>query len=1025
MYSCGTSNLARYFSSKSNNSTPIELQCFTKSIIKQICIYQNYTVVLLEDGSVHAFGNEGQYLGNSGQTSKVTSLETFQVVDIAVGGGHFFAIDVSGKVYGWGNNSRGQLGWKESSSFTNPKLVKSIQDHKISMVACGDEHSLFLSFSGSLWSAGKNDYGQLGIGNSASELSNLNLIGSLKGIPFQQVTAGSWHSFAVSLSGTVFGWGRNDHGQLGLGDLTNRTSPTLLKSLRTQDVRYVCAGKYHTAALTANGRVFTFGLNSSGQLGHGQPVDDKPANFVVPQQVFELMGNVVTQITCGSSHTLTFEPTSGQVYGFGNNTFGQLGSPAGKDEFLPKRLDGAWASHGSKSPRKMFIKEVFAGGNESLVLTLPSKNCDADYRNISKTKRLFILTDELMLKLANLAANSKMPVDVKKYLEIVMSSSACLNGSFLEKDHFRTNFLYHGINIMSVRLIFSKLGHFSCPEINNLITQCLQNNLIPSLNDNPPDVEALRIYLFLPECLLFDKSDLYSKITIPFAKKCVSLVSNALKVLNNWYATLEPIYFLRQVEIYLNSVNHLISRQLHYDHESQKYLKTALDFLKNLNYVNSARQRSIIPYQKFYLPAITQLINLEDDYVRWSSQTQQNVTFCSYPFLLNSTAKSSLLQIDATYQMRAAYHQAQDRNIASIFGLGSNFEIPVLELEVRRGELVHDALSKLANVEMTSLKKPFIVNFIGEEGQDAGGVRKEFFMLILREVVDPKYGMFRYFEDSRLIWFADFQLETDLMYFLVGIVCGLAIYNNTIIDLCFPLALYKKLLGEKVYLSDLTELDPTVGRNLQLLLDFNDSEGKIEDVFSLNFTINMDNFGEVRTVELVPNGANIAVTAKNRNEYVQAYLDYIFNKSAQSQFEAFSKGFHKVCGGNILQLFRPVELMEMVVGNQNYNWEEFEKQATYKGEYYRNHPTIVMFWEVFHGLSLEDKKEFLLFLTGCNKVPINGVKIAIQPVKLSQEHLPVAHTCFNLLDLPAYTSKQKLKEKLQQAMLNNQGFHLA
>ena len=1028
MYSCGTSSLAKYFTDKASNTTPIKLQCFEKSKIAQVCVNHKATIVLLEDGSVHSFGEDNQILGHSSQNSKVTSLETIQVVQVTVGDGHFLAVDEAGKVYGWGNNKNSQLGWKESALYANPKLVKSIQSHKISMVACGNEHSLFLGFNGSLWSAGKNDYGQLGIGNnnSFSDSADLSLIGSLQGIPFQQITAGAWHSFAVTVSGTVFGWGRNNHGQLGLGDLADRFSPTLLKSLRTQDVKYVCAGKYHTAALTASGRIFTFGLNSSGQLGHGQPVDDKPANFVSPQQVFELMGSVVTQIACGSSHTLTFEATSGQVYGFGNNTFGQLGPPPGTEEFLPKRLAGPWANHNPRLSRKVFVKEIFAGGNESVVVTLPSKNSSTDFRNSQKAKKLFTLTDELVLKLQKLSADSRMPVDVRKYLEIVMSSPACLNGSFLEKEHFRTNSQYHGINFMSVRLLFSNLGHSSCKEIDALMAHCLQNQLIPSLNDNPPDVEALRVYLFLPECLLFERSEMYSKIAIPFARKCVSLAGNALKVLNIWYSTLEPINFLRQVSIYLNSIKHLLSKQLHFDHESQKYLKSALDFLKNLNLVNSSQQRSVIPYTKFYLPEIAQLINLEDDYVRWCSQNRQNVTFCSYPFLLNSKAKSSLLQIDATWQMRAAYHQAQDRNLASLFGLGNNLiETPVLELEVRREELVHDALTRLASVEMPSLKKPFVVKFSGEEGQDAGGVRKEFFMLILREVVDPKYGMFRYFDDSRLIWFSDYQLETDLMYFLVGIVCGLAIYNNTIIDLCFPLALYKKLLGDKVYLSDLDELDPTVGRNLKLLLEFNESDGKIEDVFCLNFTINMDNFGEVRTIELIPNGSNVSVTEKNRKEYVDAYLDYVFNKSVKDQFEAFSKGFHKVCGGNILQLFRPMELMEMVVGNQNYNWEEFEKQATYKGEYYRNHPTIVLFWEVFHSFSLDEKKEFLLFLTGCNKVPINGVKIVIQPVKLSAEHLPVAHTCFNLLDLPMYNNKRKLKQKLQQAMLNNQGFHLA
>lgn len=1037
MYSCGTSNIAKFFSGETNHKTPTKLNCFYNFNIKKLSISKNVAICLLEDGSIHSFGSNVQVLGHSDRTSKVTSLETILVADVCVGCNHLFAIDDGGKVFGWGQNESGQLGWSEATSYLTPKLVKPILNHKINMVACGAEHSIFLGFNGLVWSAGKNNYGQLGIGSSASESTEIQLLSSLQGIPFQSVASGFWHSFAISVSGTVFGWGRNDCGQLGVGDVVNRVSPTLLKSIRTQYVKYICAGNCHTAILTNEGRIFTCGLNLSGQLGHGAPAknDLQPSNVVVPQQVFELMGNVVTQIACGNLHTLTFVPHTGQIYGFGDNEFGQLGNPEPNklNQFLPIRVSGPWTPAspqpvGTSFSKKFhhsgcFIKEIYAGGNESIIVT-SNDSRSSDFRNISQKKKLFSLNDDLVSKLETLVADSKTPTDLKRYFETIMSSPACLNGSFLEEGHYRTNPTYHGINFMSVRLLFSKLGFLSCKELKALMAYNIQNQLIPNLPDNPPDIEALRIYLFLPECLLFDNGEYYSTIAIPFARKCNGLLGGALKVLNNWYMTLEPMFFLRQVDIYLGAIKHLLSRQLHFDNDSQLYLKSALDFLKNLNSVNSSGQKSLISYQKFYLPDIADLVNLEEDYVRWYSQNRQSVTFCSYPFLLNSNAKSSLLQIDATWQMRAAYSQAQDRNIASIFGLG-NYETPMLNLEVNRQDLVKDTLTALASVDMQSFKKPLVVKFTGEEGQDAGGVRKEFFMLILKEVIDPKYGMFRYFDESRLIWFSDYELETDMMYFLVGIVCGLAIYNNTIIDLCFPLALYKKLLGEKIYLSDLAELNPTVTKNMQHLLDYKDSQAaSIEDVFCLDFTINMDNFGEVRTVDLIPNGSNISVNEKNREKYVETYIDYVFNKSVSSQFEAFSKGFHKVCGGQILQLFRPIELMEMVVGNQNYNWEEFEKQATYKGEYYRKHPTMELFWKVFHEFTLDQKKEFLLFLTGCNKVPINGLKIIIQPVRVSEEHLPVAHTCFNLLDLPLYKTKEKLKEKLLLAMTNNQGFHL-
>lgn len=91
-------------------------------------------------------------------------------------------------------------------------------------------------------------------------------------------------------------------------------------------------------------------------------------------------------------------------------------------------------------------------------------------------------------------------------------------------------------------------------------------------------------------------------------------------------------------------------------------------------------------------------------------------------------------------------------------------------------------------------------------------MKKEFFLLLIREVLDPKYGMFRYFEESRLLWINSRSFDEPAMYHLVGLLCGLAIYNTIIVDLPFPLAMYKKLLNKPVNLDDLRELDPTLGK---------------------------------------------------------------------------------------------------------------------------------------------------------------------------------------------------------------------
>lgn len=279
-------------------------------------------------------------------------------------------------------------------------------------------------------------------------------------------------------------------------------------------------------------------------------------------------------------------------------------------------------------------------------------------------------------------------------------------------------------------------------------------------------------------------------------------------------------------------------------------------------------------------------------------------------------------------------------------------------LNVTRENLVQDSLRELQRYSQSDLKKPLKIKFQGEEAEDAGGVRKEFFMLLLKDLIDPKYGMFKEFEDSRVMWFADVTFETENMYFLIGVLCGMAIYNFTIINLPFPLALYKKLLGKPVDLSDLREMSPTEANSMQALLDYEGDDFK--EVFDLSFEISRDIYGESETKPLKPNGSSISVTLENRcvlqmnswtrsytytayafrREFVDLYVDFIFNKSVELHYRAFHEGFMKVCSGRVLQIFQPEELMAVVVGNEEYDWQALEDNCDYKEGYMSGDETV-------------------------------------------------------------------------------------
>uniref|UniRef100_A0A2I3SEB6 Probable E3 ubiquitin-protein ligase HERC4 n=2 Tax=Pan TaxID=9596 RepID=A0A2I3SEB6_PANTR len=992
---------------------PRKSDFFINKRVRDVGCGLRHTVFVLDDGTVYTCGcNDLGQLGHEKSRKKpeqVVALDAQNIVAVSCGEAHTLALNDKGQVYAWGLDSDGQLGLVGSEECIRvPRNIKSLSDIQIVQVACGYYHSLALSKASEVFCWGQNKYGQLGLGTDCKKQTSPQLLKSLLGIPFMQVAAGGAHSFVLTLSGAIFGWGRNKFGQLGLNDENDRYVPNLLKSLRSQKIVYICCGEDHTAALTKEGGVFTFGAGGYGQLGH-----NSTSHEINPRKVFELMGSIVTQIACGRQHTSAFVPSSGRIYSFGLGGNGQLGTGSTSNRKSPFTVKGNWYPYNGQclpdidSEEYFCVKRIFSGGDQSFSHYSSPQNCGPpdDFRCPDPTKQIWTVNEALIQKWLSYPSG-RFPVEIANEIDGTFSSSGCLNGSFLavsNDDHYRTGTRFSGVDMNAARLLFHKLIQPDHPQISQQVAASLEKNLIPKLTSSLPDVEALRFYLTLPECPLMSDSNNFTTIAIPFGTALVNLEKAPLKVLENWWSVLEPPLFLKIVELFKEVVVHLLKLYKIGIPPSERrifnsFLHTALKVLEILHRV---------------------LINLS------FGLADIPVTICTYPFVFDAQAKTTLLQTDAVLQMQMAIDQAHRQNVSSLFLPVIESVNPCLILVVRRENIVGDAMEVLRKTKNIDYKKPLKVIFVGEDAVDAGGVRKEFFLLIMRELLDPKYGMFRYYEDSRLIWFSDKTFEDSDLFHLIGVICGLAIYNFTIVDLHFPLALYKKLLKKKPSLDDLKELMPDVGRSMQQLLDY--PEDDIEETFCLNFTITVENFGATEVKELVLNGADTAVNKQNRQEFVDAYVDYIFNKSVASLFDAFHAGFHKVCGGKVLLLFQPNELQAMVIGNTNYDWKELEKNTEYKGEYWAEHPTIKIFWEVFHELPLEKKKQFLLFLTGSDRIPILGMKslkLVIQSTGGGEEYLPVSHTCFNLLDLPKYTEKETLRSKLIQAIDHNEGFSL-
>ncbi|XP_057620620.1 probable E3 ubiquitin-protein ligase HERC3 isoform X1 [Chionomys nivalis] len=1015
--------------------------------IKEVACGGNHSVFLLEDGEVYTCGvNTKGQLGHEREGNKpeqIGALADQHIVHVACGEAHSLALSDRGQLFSWGAGSDGQLGLMTTEdSVAVPRLIQKLNQQTILQVSCGNWHCLALAADGQFFTWGRNSHGQLGLGKEFPSQTSPQRVRSLEGIPLAQVAAGGAHSFALSLSGAVFGWGMNNAGQLGLSDEKDRESPCHVKLLRTQKVVYISCGEEHTAVLTKSGGVFTFGAGSCGQLGHDSMNDE-----VNPRRVLELMGSEVTQIACGRQHTLAFVPSSGLIYAFGCGARGQLGTGHTCNVKCPSPVKGYWAAHsGQLSARAdrfkyRIVKQIFSGGDQTFVLcsTFENSSPAVDFRTVNQTHYTNLINDETIALWRQKLSEHNNANTINGVVQI-LSSAACWNGSFLEKkidEHFKTSPQIPGIDLNSTRVLFEKLMHSQHAMILEQILNSFESCLIPQLSSSPPDVEAMRIYLILPEFPLLQDSKYYITLTIPLAMAILRLDTNPSKVLDNWWSQACPKYFLKLVNLYKSAVLYLLRGRKTFliPVVFNNYMTAALKLLKKLYKVNLRVKH--VEYDTFYIPEISSLVDIQEDYLMWflhqagmkarPSIMQDTVTLCAYPFIFDAQAKTKMLQTDAELQMQVAVNGANLQNVFMLLTLEPLLaRSPFLVLHVRRNHLVGDALRELSIHSDIDLKKPLKVIFDGEEAVDAGGVTKEFFLLLLKELLNPIYGMFTYYQESHLLWFSDTCFVERNWFHLIGITCGLAIYNSTVVDLHFPLALYKKLLNVKPGLEDLKELSPTEGRSLQELLDYPGED--VEETFCLNFTVCRESYGVIQQKKLIPGGDRVAVCKDNRQEFVDAYVNYVFQISVHEWYTAFSSGFLKVCGGKVLELFQPAELRAMVVGNSNYNWEELEETAVYKGDYSGTHPTVKLFWETFHEFPLEKKKKFLLFLTGSDRIPIYGMaslQIVIQSTATGEEYLPVAHTCYNLLDLPKYSSKEIMKARLTQALDNYEGFSLA
>jgi len=355
----------------------------------------------------------------------------------------------------------------------------------------------------------------------------------------------------------------------------------------------------------------------------------------------------------------------------------------------------------------------------------------------------------------------------------------------------------------------------------------------------------------------------------------------------------------------------------------------------------------------------------------------------------------------------------------------SRSNYPALQLSVRREHVFHDSFKSLYFKGGQEMKYGKLnIRFHGEEGVDAGGVTREWFQVLARQMFDPNYALFIPVSSDRTTFHPNKLSginEEHLSFFkFIGRIIGKALYEGRLLEAYFSRALYKRILGKPVSVKDMESFDPDYYKSLVWML-----ENDITDIITETFSVEDDVFGATKVVDLIENGRNVPVTEENKQEYVRLIVEHRLIASVKEQMANFLKGFHDIIPADLISIFNEQELELLISGLPDIDVDDWKGNTEYQN-YSAASQQIQWFWRAVRSFDKEERAKLLQFVTGTSKVPLNGFKelegmngvsrFNIHRDYGNKERLPSSHTCFNQLDLPEYESYDVLRSQVLKAI---------
>jgi len=965
---------------------------------------QNHSACATSQGTLYVAGNNihGCVDPNSPEEKFIfrpmilDCISHVRVVQVSCGYDHTAVLSSNGSVLTWGSNRYGQLGHRvngnqkvQSDNYQGPTNCRPTgmalgKGRRASSIACGTNYTLVLTQHMSLLACG---IPSLAGHRNASAWGMPQEIPSLVGLPLVVISAGDGHAAAVTAHGTAFIWGENLSGCCARDFPKTLSLPVPVKapsassksgnsrSMVLDDIAisHVACGLAHTVFVTRSGNLLVCGSNCRGQLGIDSSKIQSTSSIV---SVHHPTGGSFVSAQAGSQHSLILD-SAGNLWQ--TDTDGLHCILQGKSVLtITAGGDGnciaiAQASSGMQSLQRQFSMEMTEGTTsivdavENLLEEMESDEvCSKHVGQEIANKSEELLRHPPVL---NLILN---PMKVETMFERILCAGDVATRQIIANSIERG--IKHGLQTLhGSRMIY--------PEAVRCLLSYIKFFDIRRDEDVVFDRRGEAIFLFCDTIL-----------GVPF---------EGYRALHDFATSLYPRnlfvkMLVRPLLVTLNACTKFTVDENEVEHfePSRRAIPVIVAVLSWLHAISE--EAGLADRSDFYSDGVSK-INVEtlfEDLYKMKKasphEKSRNFFLCGHPFLLSPGCKRNLLQMESQVGMYKA--MMGDVNFSA-----SSSEIkvePFYVLEIEREHLVEQTLKKIKQADPKDLRKRLRVSFTGEEGLDAGGVTKEFFQLLSEELFDVHSGLWSTKYGDEINWFNLNNTWDDKGYELIGVLFGLALYNSVLLDVHFPLAVYRKILGLPLGLEDI--MDEELRRGLKQLLDYDGDD--VEDIFCLTFELAWMEMGEQRRLDLKPDGANIPVNNENREEYVLRYVRWVLVDSIQSQWESFQTGVMRVMEDSSLDLFLPEELELLVVGTPELDFVALQENTKYEGGYDRDSDVVKNFWKFVTESSSEAHVKLLKFATASTKAPIGGLgkmDFVIQRAGPDSSNLPTSHTCFN------------------------------